>query len=231
MKPLKIVLSLLAVTCVIALAVVFIRFFRPAQQRYDWRADPQVWEHHRKELARIYSELGRTPREILAKHPEIERRVVYEGLQTLCSWKSLNKGPLSELEEFVIISTSLGMEVNGGGFHTYFFNSAGDSWSTMLEGMRKAGDERGVARFEKVLGRFPGGRPSKVRAERWKQLESFGEDEFDVFNEDDSAYFDDPFPDWDKVWAYLVEHIDEIQPLEIDPRMHRSESARLMGSR
>lgn len=215
MDLLELIFSILAIFCMFVGVRLFMRFPRPAQKNYNWRDDPQVWNYHRKELARIHNDLGKTPREILNRYPGIERHELYEALQILCSWKSLNNLPLSELEEFVAVSTSLGMEVNNGGFHQYFSNSSGDDWSTMLEGMRKAGDDLGVERFEKILARFPRGQPSKVRAERWKQLDSFGDGQYEVFEEEQTAFFDDRFPDWDKIWEYVVAHVHDINPTEV----------------
>jgi hypothetical protein len=78
--------------------------------------------------------------------------------------------------------------------------------------MRKAGDDAGVRRFEAVLARFPGGKPSKIRTERWKQLDSFGDSQFKLFDADTDAFFDSPFPDWDKIWRYVVANVDRIEP-------------------
>ena len=198
---------------------IFLKFGRStlgSRDSYDWRADPKVWEYHRNELKRIHAELGKTPREILAKQGSVERRKLFDALQTLCSWKSLNNVPLNDLENFIVISTGLGMEVNNGGFYQYFFNSTADDWDVMLEGMRKAGDETGVKRFETVLARFPGGKPSKVRTERWKQLDSFGDGQYKVFDGDTSAFFDNPFPDWEKIWLYVIANIERIEPLAVE---------------
>jgi hypothetical protein len=151
MKPVVIILGLLCIAVLAGGVFIATRMARWPSRTYDWRTDPKVWEYHRKEVKRIHSELGRTPQEILAKQGAIERRDLFDALQTLCSWKSLNNEPLTELEKFVLVSTGLGMEVNNGGFHQYFFNSTADDWDIMLQGMRSAGDEEGAKRFETVL--------------------------------------------------------------------------------
>lgn len=214
---------LIVIVAVLSLAVMAGRIFmsmRSARQpgkAYEWRADPKVWDYHRKEMAQIHARLGRAPKEILAKQGTVERHTLFDALQTLCSWKSLNNEPLTELEQFIVVSTGLGMEVNNGGFHQYFFNSAADDWDIMLEGIRKAGDEDGVKRFEAVLGRFPNGRPSRIRSERWKQLDSFGEAQYKLFDPDTTAFYDAPFPDWEKIWVYIAAHTDQIQPSLVEP--------------
>jgi hypothetical protein len=61
---------------------------------------------------------------------------------------------------------------------------------------------------------FPQGKPSVVRAERWEQLDALGEKEqFVIFNNSDSVFYRNPFPDWDKFWALLKTMRHEIQPL------------------
>jgi hypothetical protein len=201
---------------VLAVAVLMHVARKPVQP-YDWRTDPQVWNYHREELNRIYSQLGTSPRQILGKEKEAGRARVFGALQTLCSWKKLNGAELNEVEHFVLIVPGLGAEVNNGGFHQYFFNSTADDWEVMLEGMRQAGDEAGVRKFEAVLQKFPGGSPSTDRKERQRQLDSFGDRQYVLFASEDDAFYGDPFPDWDKTWAYISNHIDQIQPLEFEP--------------
>lgn len=212
MKPVFIIIALLFIVVLASGIFLATRFARRPGNTYDWRADPKVWDYHRKEVRRIHAELGKTPQEILTKQGTVKRRELFDALQILCSWKSLNNEPLTDLEKFVLIANGLEMEVNNGGFHQYFFNSTANEWDTMLEGMRKAGDEEGAKRFETVLARFPGGRPSKSRAERWTQLDSFGEAQLELFDADTDTFYKAPFPDWEKIWAYITAHIDQIQP-------------------
>src|SRR2546430_1231983 len=65
-------------------------------------ASPKVFDYHRHELARVASEFGRTPSEILSKEATKGRPAVFGALQLICSWKYINQRPMSEIERFTL---------------------------------------------------------------------------------------------------------------------------------
>jgi Domain of unknown function (DUF4375) len=181
---------------------------------YDWKQDPQVWAYHRKQIDRIHQELGKSPQEILANNPGLDPEKFLGTVGLLCSWKSLNGANLTPFEHFLALSEGMGMEVTSGGFHQYFTNSTADEWPVMLVGMQMAGDSEGVARFEKVLSRFPGRKPSTNRWERNDQLDALGDAQYELFEDDDEAFYEKPFPDWNLIHAFIVKNINQFEPWE-----------------
>lgn len=176
--------------------------------------DPEVVEYQRKQLEQLRQELGSTIDEILEKEASAGTERVFDAIHLLCSWKYTHGNELTATERFVLAIFGIQAEVNNGGFHQYFFNSAGDDWKYLLNGMQDAGDLKGVERFESVLSKFSEGRPSEKREERWSQLDEFGEDyQYEVFDSDDNEYFETPFPDFVKAWALIRKSRNNIQPI------------------
>ncbi len=105
------------------------------------------------------------------------------------------------------------IEVQNGGFDQYFFNSAGDFWPDVSEGLIAIGDERGSERFREVLSIFPDSSPSPDRFTRQEQLtalEELDEKRYSQhFNTTTSKYFREPFPKWELVYDYVKTHTSE----------------------
>ncbi|MGJ8654155.1 MAG: DMP19 family protein [Opitutaceae bacterium] len=187
------------------------RFDAP-EDEYDWRADPKVWAYHKAEIAQIKQVLGSSISEIFAKETPQNTEDIFNALNTLCSWKSLNNHTLSETEEIILNIPGLGMEVHNGGFNQYFFNSAGDDWKVIYSAMEKSEDIKGLEKFSKILSIFPNSSPSENREERWKQLDALGEDEqYELFEPHDEQFWQNPFPNMNKIWAYVKTHQNDVQ--------------------
>ena len=109
--------------------------------------------------------------------------------------------------------TWLAREVQNGGFHQFFFNSAGDYWKDVLDGLIAVGDEEGLARYRQVLSIFPNSTPSVNRITRLEQLNALEEKDEDKvskhFNRLNQEYFNKPFPNWELVFDYVKCHPDE----------------------
>jgi hypothetical protein len=107
----------------------------------------------------------------------------------------------------------LAREVQNGGFHQYFSNSAGDFWKDVLNGLGAIGDEDGKRQFEHVLSIFPGSSLSEDRETRNVQLDELEERDkpntLERFEEVDSAYAIRPFPRWELILNYVKAHPDE----------------------
>jgi hypothetical protein len=102
--------------------------------------------------------------------------------------------------------------VNNGGFHQYFSNSSGDDWDVILWGLQESNDQAGLRRFKEVLGVFPNARPYRNRVHRNRQLDSLGDAQWKAFDSFDKAFFNNPFPDFDKSWALIVSRINDFRP-------------------
>ena len=156
---------------------------------------------------------GRTIQEIIAKEPERGIYKVLGAIEVLVGSKIYQNLTTSLAERMVFAFTWLAREVRNGGFHQYFFNSAGDYWKDVLDGLMAIGDEDGLARYRQVLSIFPDSTPSVDRLTRLEQLEKLEEEDeekvSDHFNRLNQEYFSSPFPKWELVYDYVKTHPEE----------------------
>ena len=107
----------------------------------------------------------------------------------------------------------MAVEVENGGFHQYFFNSAGDFWKDGLDGLQIIGDEQGLARFREVLSVFPDASPSPERSRRQDQLSALEEQDEKRFSEHfekiSREFYREPIPNWNLVYDYVKTHTNE----------------------
>ena len=84
-------------------------------------------------------------------------------------------------------------EVNNGGFHQFFYNSAGDNTAETIEALEAIGASRMADILRKSAALFPGGMPPKERFARQDiLLELFPETEgFEELDAEFYAYPDD----------------------------------------
>jgi hypothetical protein len=100
----------------------------------------------------------------------------------------------------------LGMELQNGGMHQYFFNSSGDLWPDALEGLEQAGYQDAATAFRKAISVFGKTPPSTNRAERIQQLNYFSKaDEKILYKHGDQVYagFQQT-----NMWPYIMRHTD-----------------------
>ena len=166
-----------------------------------------------EKIAEARSKYGRTIEEILAKERERGIYKVLGAIEVLVGSKIYQKLPTSLAERMVFAFTWLAREARNGGFHQFFFNSAGDYWKDVLDGLTAIGDEDGLARYRQVLSIFPDSMPSVHRLTRLEQLEKLEEEKqetvSDHFNRLNQEYFNNPFPKWELVYNYVKTHPDE----------------------
>lgn len=88
---------------------------------------------------------------------------------------------------------NLEAEVNNGGFHQFFYNSAGDDTAETIQALQAIGAARMADIVKRAAGKFPGGMPPQERFERQEiLLERFPEStEFDELDAEFFAYPDD----------------------------------------
>src|SRR5438105_1581463 len=107
-------------------------------------------------IAKVRAVIGTTVQEIVAKQPHHDLFELLGAIEVLVGSKIHQKLPTSLAERMVFAFTWLAREVQNGGFHQFFFNSAGDYWRDVLDGLVAIGDEQGISFFRRVLSIFPG---------------------------------------------------------------------------
>jgi hypothetical protein len=102
----------------------------------------------------------------------------------------------------------LELEVNNGGFHQYFLNSAGDDASTAIVWLHKIGALRVAEILDQAIARFPGGAVPMDRRERIALLSRMPLSAFDDLND---VFYDLPYYTVDaSIGEWLADHIDEL---------------------
>jgi hypothetical protein len=177
--------------------------------------DSGALENQRREIRLLAEKLGTNVRDYPDKAARAE---VFEALKLLCCWKYMNQIELTPIERFTLHLPGLGLEVNNGGFHQYFSNSAGDDWDIILWGLRESKDEDGLRRFKEVLAVFPNSQPYRNRVHRNCQLDSLRDRQWQVFNSFDEKFYDEPFPDGKMSGDLILSRIHEFRPQWPDER-------------
>ncbi len=177
--------------------------------------DPAYYEYLEKTVAEVRSTFGNTATEIIAKRGTRDPFDVLEALWTLSCYYVAHGVPQNETERIITACHWLPLEVSNGGFHQYFFNSAGDFWPYVLIALIEGGDDVAVGRFQQVLSIFPNGRPSTSRKKRWAQMaameaadEAGCEAHFDHHTE---IYYAEPYPTWETIWAVIGHRSSDIR--------------------
>ena len=95
--------------------------------------------------------------------------------------------------EIVTCIGNLEAEVNNGGFHQFFYNSAGDDTAETIQALQAIGAARTAEIVKRAAAKFPGGMPPKERFARQDiLLEKFPDTtEFDELDAEFFAYPDD----------------------------------------
>ncbi len=164
-------------------------------------------------IAEVRAKYGWTIEEILAKAPELDLYKILGAIEILVGSKISRDLPTTLSERMVFAFKWMAIEVNNGGFDQYFFNSAGDFWKDVLDGLALIRDERGLALFREVLSMFPDSSPSPERYTRQDQMEALEEEDerqYDKhFERVSQTYYATPYPDWEKVYSYVKGHTSE----------------------
>jgi hypothetical protein len=99
---------------------------------------------------------------------------------------------LSPKEQVFLLVWSLEAEVNNGGFHQFFFNSAGDRFAETAEALRTIGAVQ-MAEIVDLANNVLGTQSlSPNRLLRQEQLESLTEDQKDFLSELDTRFYEYP---------------------------------------
>jgi hypothetical protein len=82
-------------------------------------------------------------------------------------------------------------EVNNGGIHQYFYNSAGDNTAETIQALEAIGALRMADIMRRAAGRFPGGAPPKERLARQDVLLDYFAN-IEVFQDLDDEFYEYP---------------------------------------
>ncbi len=183
------------------------RLFADPNEAELFAAPKSVFDYQLRDLQKYANELGTDIHSYPNRLGQITPDKLFSVLFALCSWKYINQQAMSPVERFTLALPGLAMEVTNGGFHQYFFNSAGDDWDALVWGFEASGDLESLTRFRKVLAIFPKGKPYRNRSFRWKQLEALGDREHELFEPHTTEFFEAPFPSMGKAYVFIFSQI------------------------
>ena len=166
-----------------------------------------------EKIAEAKAKYGGTVQEILANEPRFGIYKTLGAIEALISSKILQKLPTTPAERMLFAFAWFSREVQNGGLHQFFVNSAGDYWKDVLMGLELVSDTDGLALFRKVLAVFPQSSPCEERDARLAQIENLEAgneaDFWKHFERMDKAFDKRPFPEWQKVFDYVKIHQNE----------------------
>jgi hypothetical protein len=116
---------------------------------------------------------------------------------------------LSPSERIFVLIWELEAEVNNGGFHQFFFNSAGDHAAGTAGALRRIGAQRAAYIVERATSLFPDGPPAD-RSVRQDVLEEVDPD-LALFEELDSEFYEYPDDLTTLLYEFVVEHRSDIR--------------------
>lgn len=96
---------------------------------------------------------------------------------------------LNEKEQAIYTIWWLEAEVNNGGFHQYFWNSAGDHADVALKSLNDIGATKTASLLEKAIDIAFDGQLPESRAERQDQLEIDEDSKVDALGDLDSEFY------------------------------------------
>ncbi len=170
-----------------------------------WPAD--VVERYRIHFDQMRSSVGEDLKAILAHFGESPSDKAWFLLERIVTWSVYIEKPLSLPERMYAGTNAIICDVQNGGFHQYFSNSAGDYWEDVLFTVRAAGDAESERHLLRTVEIFPGGKPSADRAIRDAQLVAIEErDEAAMwahFSRQDDEYYDRVYPSDETLWLAL----------------------------
>jgi hypothetical protein len=114
---------------------------------------------------------------------------------------------LQPLERGVYAALWFEMEVNNGGLHQYFLNSAGDDAHTALAFLRQLDAEPWARVLEKAVARFEGGAALPSRSDRVRLLEKL---DISAFEDLDLEFFKIEGSISGVLAAWLPDHLAEL---------------------
>lgn len=99
---------------------------------------------------------------------------------------------LSPDEQVFHVIWSVEAEVNNGGFHQYFFNSAGDHASQTIVALEQIGASVCAELVRRACEIFPDATPSSDRFQRQEQLMALTQQDEDLLGDLDDEFYEYP---------------------------------------
>ncbi len=176
---------------------------------------PKYVQYLQSEADRIRTTLGSTTNVILAKRNGTDPFAVLDALHFCSCFQWVNGKTNNETEQMITACFWLPMEVNNGGFHQYFHNSAGDLWPFVLKVLEEGQDAESLGRFINLISIFPNGPPSLHRRKRWAQMEAIetaSEKEVEShFDRHNSEFYEKPYPRSEVFWPVIERRAADIR--------------------
>jgi hypothetical protein len=116
---------------------------------------------------------------------------------------------LSASERVFVLVWEVEAEVNNGGFHQFFLNSAGDRASATPAALRAIRAERMASILDRANSAFPDGPPSD-RSVRQSLLEAIDPD-IELFEELDQEFYGYPDDLSALLYQFVIEHRSDIR--------------------
>jgi hypothetical protein len=181
---------------------------------------PSVIAYMNKEISKVKLKYANSIDKILETNQEDKIRDALYDINTLVSGNEVKGIPSTKLERAISAFLGLEAEVFNGGFHQYFFNSAGDDWELLFDLVGKYGDSDSLRRFAEVINLFAPDKPSKDREKRWEQLKALEqknpEEMWNRFSKLNDAFYDTPFPNINSFWNFVKSNRVALQ-INFDP--------------
>jgi hypothetical protein len=118
---------------------------------------------------------------------------------------------LRPAERVVWCLSGLEREVNNGGFHLFFVNSAGDEARETVEALRAIGAARTASLVERAMAVFPGGAPSADRDTRQEQVAALPEEAHAEWEALDPIFFRYEEDLTALLRAYVTQHVADFR--------------------
>ncbi len=176
---------------------------------------PKVIQYLQDQSDRIRTTLGTTVSEILVKRNGNDQFAVLDALHFFACFQFMHGQTNNDTERMVSACYWFPMEVNNGGFHQYFYNSAGDLWPFVLRVLEEGQDTQGLGRFLNLVSIFPNGLPSVHRRKRWAQMEAIeienAEEVESHFDRHTREFYEKPYPGPDVFWPVIERRAADIR--------------------
>ncbi|ENM5926838.1 DMP19 family protein [Vibrio mimicus] len=118
---------------------------------------------------------------------------------------SIGFDALSEKEQAIYTIWWLEAEVNNGGFHQYFWNSAGDNAAVALKSLKDIGATQTASLLQQAINIAFNGKLPESREDRQIQLEVEEESKFEKLGELDFEFYEYSENFYELLDAYVAE--------------------------
>ncbi|MCC9600712.1 DMP19 family protein [Stieleria sp. JC731] len=173
-----------------------------------------VLKSYQNHFDQVRATIGSNLHDVLRAHDGKNDELMHL-LARVVDWRICMNESLTEPDRFVAAFSGLRTDVQNGGFHQYFLNSAGDLWSDLLRMLILGGDHDGESHFRRVLDLFPESSPSTHQDTRAEQLDQIDErymkSSTSPFDELNSEFYRSCFYPDEKTLIKALKSLDDIE--------------------